>query len=153
MKTSFQDTNGKTWNLALTIATARRIKNETGVDFGAIEDGKVFFVLASDPFLLGQVLWEIVEPQASKAGIDVESFFAALDGNVLDEACEALTGAVVNFTRAPLRAAVETILAKTKNAQATALEAVADWAKNKDLDDEVRAKTIELLESGNILQS
>lgn len=148
MSPQFTDAKGRTWTLSLTIGQARKIRSETGVDFGAIGDGKIFFGLASDPYLLGQVLWTLVEPAATSRGVGVDDFLDGIDGDVLESATASLTTAIVNFTPTPLRNAVAVIVEKTRQAQAVAVETATEWATGQLTQDAIRAKTLEALESG-----
>ena len=153
MLPKFNDSKGRSWTLAISIGLARKIRSETGVDFGAIGDGRIFFGLASDPYLLGQVLWLLVEPSATSRGIGVDEFLDGIDGDVLESATEALTSAIVNFTPSPLRNAVAAIVEKTRQAQEVAVETATEWAAEQMTAEAIKARTREALESGNRSQS
>lgn len=142
---TFKDADGRDWNLTLTLGVARRIKDDLGIDFGAIGDGSLFFKLAGDPYKLGAVLWLLIEREAERRKITDEQFLDALDGDVLGAAISALGEAVVNFTPAPMRAAVAKAFAKTEEAQQVAMTTLMDWMDQQDLKTQTEAKTKELI--------
>jgi hypothetical protein len=150
---AFKDSTGHEWRLALSIGLARQIKNELGVDFGRIEDGRVFAELGADPYTLAQVLWLFVESQATAAGVTPETFAESLDGDALERATEAVLGAVVLFTPPRMRGPLKDLIAATKAAQDAGAEQLTRWlaVEGGRLADEVRTKTAAAL--GELLPS
>lgn len=145
---TFKDAAGRTWTLALSIGKARRIKDATAVDFGAVADGRVFLELGADPFKLCAVLFLLCEAQADLQNVTPEAFAEALDGEAIDAAMEALIAAIVLFTRAPMRGAMERVIATTLAAQAKSMEAVERWteANAERIAETVTNKATEALE-------
>jgi len=99
---SFEDTQGRKWHLSIDINTIRRVRTMTGfdlykmVEFGN-NNGGTIRQLTEDVILLVDVLYAIVKPDADQAGITDEEFGAALGGDVLGRATEALLDAYINF--------------------------------------------------------
>ena len=124
--------------IAVTLGSARRVKNEVGVDFGSLGDGRLFLDLSTDPFKLGAVLWVLLESQAVRQGLTPETFFDEFDGDALEGAVGALGAALVNFTPGPMRAAVAKVIAKSKEAQAAAMETVEAWVETQPVAEAAR---------------
>lgn len=127
----FKDLRGDVWTLAVTLGSARRLKNEVGVDLGNIGDGRLFLELATDPYKFGSVLWVLLESQAASRSVSLDDFLDRIDGDVVDAAVGAFGAALVNFTPPPLRGAVARVLEKTRTAQAAAMSAVEEWIEKQ----------------------
>lgn len=124
--TTFLDSEGREWRLALTIGLCRKIRDEVGVDIGNLKDGQAFLQMAADPYRFAETLWMLCEVQAEKANVSPEEFAESLTGDALDGALVALLEAVANFTRAPMRGAVRTMLQTSMEATQKGLEAIAN---------------------------
>ena len=124
---SFRDAEGREWHLSLSIGLARRIKDEVGVDFGQLADGKLLAELGTDPEKLCSALWLMCEKQAERQSVTPEGFAESLDGDAIDGAMEALVEAIVLFTRSHLRNAMRTMFSKTKVAQEKTAKAAETW--------------------------
>ncbi len=127
----FNDARGRTWRLTLTINKIRTIKATNGCDFGKIADGKLLMELGTDPERFAQVLWILCETQAKAINVTPEEFAELLDGETIDAAASATIAAVINFTRAPMRAALREVIATTNHAHLKSLNAVESWAKSQ----------------------
>jgi hypothetical protein len=123
----FVDAAGRTWWVKLNIGLAQQIRDQLDVDFGDLQDGRLFLTLGNDPYKLGAVLWMLCEAQAVKIPLTPEEFIASIDGDVIDAALEAIIDATVGFTRAPLRGPLKTVLGKTLEAHAQSLAMVESW--------------------------
>jgi hypothetical protein len=123
--TTFLDSEGREWRLALTIGLCRKIRDEVGVDIGNLKDGQAFLQMAADPYRFAETLWMLCEVQAEKTGVSPEQFAEGLTGDALDGALVALLEAAANFTRAPMRGAVRTMLQTSMEATQKGLEAIA----------------------------
>ena len=114
--TTFKNAAGVAIELRVHTGTAKRVREATGVDL--FEWGMhspddeptetLLFRLRADPILLADIIWAIVRPpDASPA--DEDAFLAALNGDALWRAREALEEEIVNFTRGPERARLEKV--------------------------------------------
>lgn len=108
----FKDKTGREWIIDLDVVTCRAIKKSHGVDLANYHDGNAHRVLWSDDEKLVNVLWDLVEAQAQREGIDAESFGKSLNGDALAAALDAIQAAVVGFTRPDRRELVRQIQAK-----------------------------------------
>lgn len=103
MKT-FKDAKDREWTIEVHVTSAKRVRDlcqvnilELGTFTGGLEDTLVFR-LVKDPILLGDVVYALVKPQADALGISDEDFGAALAGDPIDAATDALLEEIVLFT-------------------------------------------------------
>lgn len=96
---SFTDCEGRKWNIPrLTVGMVQDIAHATEVNlYKAAEDGGKLIEVLFSPFTLAAVLWLLCCEQAEKAGIDEVKFAYGLSGESLEQAGEALMGAVIDF--------------------------------------------------------
>lgn len=92
----FKDNKKREWILVISIPAAKRIKEMLGVDILDIDEG--LKQLSSDPILLCDVLFILIEAQADKKGVTDEDFGGALAGEGLQDACESFIEALINFS-------------------------------------------------------
>ena len=112
--TTFTDKQKKTWSLELTVGSARRVKNETGVNLlnmiSLEPDGKASTAelekLIEDPFALVNVLFTLCAKQAEEGGISGEDFAERFDADVIMAATNALIEEIINFSPAAKRRAL-----------------------------------------------
>lgn len=92
----FTDKEGREWNIYVDIPVARKIRKLLDVD---ILDLTVSLPkLAADPILLCDVLYVICSDQADQKEVTDENFGAALFGEPIEAAGDALVEALINFT-------------------------------------------------------
>lgn len=133
MSTSFSDRRGRSWSIELNFGLARRIKRDHAVDFVNWQDGKAYTALLDDEKLVA-VLWCLVADQASAAAVDEEAFAQGLCGDVLAEALEAITEAVVVFTRPDRRELVREVANLGQKAAAKAIPRALELAASQETD-------------------
>lgn len=114
---TFKDEKGRPWEISINVGTVKAVKTEAGVDLLDIDDGSTFSKLADDPIRLGDVLWVLVRKQCEAAGVSDEEFGAALAGDSLEDAVNALMEEVVDFFRRPQRELLRKMLAKGRQVQ------------------------------------
>ena len=95
----FIDRRGRVWIVDIDNTTLRRVKTLTDVRLLDAIDGDLINRLATDPLLLGDVLFAICKPQADQQDVDDEAFAEGLAGDAIDEACKAVVGALVAYHR------------------------------------------------------
>lgn len=100
MKT-FADSEGRKWNLSLTIAAAKRVRGLLGVNLLDLDQGDppLLTRLGTDVMLLVDVVFCLVKPQADAEGISDEQFGAALGGEAVLAAQTAFYEELVDFFR------------------------------------------------------
>ena len=115
MKSSFTDTEGREWNLTITIATVRRVRKALKIDLLSKDMTEILEKVVCDPVMLCDVLFLIVEKEAESLGVTDEAFGEAMGGDAVEEGAKAFLGALGDFTpnprdRARVGKALETIL-------------------------------------------
>ena len=106
MKT-FKDTAGRTWQIAMNVTVAKRVKSALGVDLlqlgseaGNPED-HLFTRLHTDPCFLVDVLYVVCLTEAEAKNITDEQFGEAMAGDAIDQATKALLEEIVDFSPSP----------------------------------------------------
>lgn len=129
----FKDRTGRSWTMEATYASYARVRSQTGVSLFdiATEQRKSLEQLA-DPFVLGQVIWAMVEPQAETRGVTPEQFFSEFDGETITRAYDALLDEMVFFCHPRQRKILLAAVEKVREAEAAA---------NKMIDDRMPAIT------------
>lgn len=95
---SFIDLVGRTWELNVTVGSARRVKDMVaGADLLALADGCQFGRFATDPEFLADVLYALLKPQADARQVSAADFGDALAGESLGAASTALMRAIADF--------------------------------------------------------
>ncbi len=107
---TFADNLGRTWYVAVNVATIRRVRAALGVDlYQLVDDGmQELGKLVSDPVRLADVLYVLCKEDADTKNISDEDFGRALGGDAITSAAEALVEELVDFfpderSRAALR--------------------------------------------------
>ena len=120
MKT-FTDNMGRTWTLVVNVATIKRVRALCGVDLNSIvevEDGKpsakLLERLSGDPVLLVDVLYAVCRPECEQKGVSDEDFGAAMAGDAVEQATDALLDEIVDFFPAAKRKAFQRILSASR---------------------------------------
>jgi hypothetical protein len=120
MKT-FTDNTGRTWTLVVNVATIKRVRALCGVDLNSIvevEDGKpsakLLERLSGDPVLLVDVLYAVCRPECEQKGVSDEDFGAAMAGDAVEQATDALLDEIVDFFPAAKRKAFQRILSASR---------------------------------------
>ncbi len=128
MKT-FKDNAGRTWTLALSVDTVKRVRSLANVNLLEAIEGKLLERLGSDPILLCDVLYAAVKPEADAQSVSDEEFGRALGGDAIDVATTALMEELVDFFPKRRRS----VLSKALN-KLTELETKAMSLAEKRLD-------------------
>ena len=116
----FKDLAGRYWSVRVDVGAVKRVRSALGVDLMQVAQGKnseggrepgVLERLASDPVLLVDVIYVLCRDQAEAHGVSDEEFGAAMAGDALDHAVQAMLGAIVDFFPHPReRAALKRLL-------------------------------------------
>ena len=121
----FKDNEGREWQVAVNVATVKRVRDLTGTDLLTALDGKLFEQLVSDPVLLCDVVYALCKPQADKAGVTDEEFGRGMGGDAIDNAVSALLPELVDFFPSPRRAILKKALEKLRKLEAMTLDAAS----------------------------
>lgn len=127
----FKDSEGRPWRLALTCASAARVRDNVStmdaegksrpfdiVDAKAL--GESVEAMRMNPLILGEVLHAVLMPDVHAKGLDKDGFLAGLSGDSLDAGREALEAEIVSFSPGRLRGVVSSMLAKMDELEAAA---------------------------------
>lgn len=97
--TTFKNTNGQSWNIALTFDALKRVKAMTGVELDKPDVGEPVLLerIALDCILLGEIIYAICKPQADELGLGEDDFGKAIDGEVLANIVDAFLEEWINF--------------------------------------------------------
>jgi len=98
---AFTDNKERTWEVAITIGSVKRIKALTGVDLFALDEGDppLFTRLGVDAVLLCDVVCAIIRPQLQQADISDEAFAEGLAGDAATRMCAAFWKDLATFFR------------------------------------------------------
>ena len=96
--TAFFSAGGHRWTITLTLGELRRLR-ATGPDLMALNEGNppLALRLRTDPYLVGEILWTLLQPQLEERGVSEADFVAMLDGTALAAANGAFTEALLDF--------------------------------------------------------
>ena len=106
MKT-FKDNAGRTWQIAMNVTVAKRVRSMLGVDLLALggeadkPEDHLFTRLHSDPCFLVDVLYVVCKTEADAQGVSDEQFGEAMAGDAIDQATKALLEEIVDFSPSP----------------------------------------------------
>ena len=153
MVQSFNDRKGKTWDLTLTAAGAKRVKALTGVDLFEALEGRLLESLVGSPSLLVDVVYAIAKPQADKQNVTDKEFGESMAGEAIDAATSAFLEALVAFFPPSRRRVLEMALEKTKALQALVVEKAADVLGSGKIDEVIKDELAKLDDPGDLLKA
>jgi uncharacterized protein YuzB (UPF0349 family) len=113
----FQTSDGAKYEIAVNVATVKRVRDLTGINLlGLVGDQKAVSELFEDDVKFCEVLCAVVRPQLEAAGKSDDDFFAAINGDVIETAAEALLAEIVNFFQEPRRSLLRKAMEKYQTA-------------------------------------
>lgn len=144
---SFQDKNGKKWNIELNVGTAKRVKSECGIDLVNVitmsRDGKAqasaLERLAEDPILLVDVLFSLCKEQAKEFEIDDFAFAELFNADAVEQASNALMEEIINFSQPAKRKALTRIYRTAKDFAARMDKQLEQILESPELDAEIES--------------
>jgi len=119
---SFTDNTGRSWILAVTVGTIKRVRALCDIDLANIitmEPGqkpKVDLLerLATDPVLLVDVLYAVCKDEADSKGVSDEEFGRSMAGDAIELATAALLDEIIDFFPETKRRVFKKILTATR---------------------------------------
>tara|TARA_B100001094_G_scaffold330972_1_gene397726 strand:+ start:2968 stop:3438 length:471 start_codon:yes stop_codon:yes gene_type:complete len=93
----FKDTEGRQWNVNITVQDIKRVRELCDVDLMEAVEGKLLDRLSTDPILLVDTLFAIVQPQAEKREVSDEDFGRSMAGDAIETATVALIEGIIAF--------------------------------------------------------
>ena len=102
---SFKDNAGRTWSVAVNVATIKRVRGlvtdaddcQKPVDLMAMVEGDLLKRLYTDPVLLVDVLYAVCKPEVDKAEVTDVEFGEAMAGDAIDLGTAALIEEIIDF--------------------------------------------------------
>ena len=90
---------GLTLEVAITVATLKRVKARLALDLASLEEGDppLLARLSVDPLLICDTLYVVCQPQLDAAGLTDEQFGQAMGGEAIFAGQEALFEALTDF--------------------------------------------------------
>lgn len=139
---SFTDNLGRTWTLVVNVAAIKRVRALCDVDLNSIvevEDGKpstrLLERLSGDPVLLVDVLYAICKPECDQKNISDEDFGAAMAGDAIESATNALLEETVDFFPEAKRLAFRKILTASRRFEEQAKKRLAALMSDSAFED------------------
>lgn len=138
---TFKDSKGQDWSVEINVEAAKRMR-AAGLDLADLfgQDTKLLNRLGSDDLFFADVLWSIVQPQASSLQIDQKAFNERLDGTAMESASKQVLEGITSFSRSPhRRALMQNVMAKTTQLEEVACNAAIARMNAPELIERVRA--------------
>jgi hypothetical protein len=95
----FQDTKGRSWEIAVDIGTVKRVRRLVGFELLSIveDEGRPIIALRDDPEKLFNVVYAICEPQIVAEKVTQEDFGRSVNCECLENAWDLIFGAMTDF--------------------------------------------------------
>ena len=126
---NFTDTLGRTWPLAISYSTCKRILSQCDINIlDVAQIDQTIGRMRLDNLLVGDIVICLCSAECTARGISLDSFQDALDGEALDCASSALLEGLANFFRRGQKGKLLTeMISKLKQMELTATnQALAD---------------------------
>ena len=136
---TFQDTQGRTWSVTINVDAIRRVRSLLDINLLDAIEGKLLERLVTDPVLLCDILFALVQPEAEAKQVTDEDFGRALGGDVLDFATTALLEELVDFFPSGKRTVFRKALEKLKKLEGIALETATKRLESNELEQKMTA--------------
>ena len=135
----FKDSKNKEWEIALTIGSARRTLDLTGINLLEPESGDppVLTRLGTDEILLCNVIYSLCKSQADESDISDEAFGLRLGGEAILAAQEAFYAELIDFFRSRGRADRAVAVEKQMKLILLAVKKVSTVIERLDIEAEV----------------
>lgn len=115
MGVTYKNKNGREFRINLNIASAKRVRQELGIDLAKIfaNEFAAFIELLSDPISVCDVCYLL----SNVDGMTDEDFGSQMDGDCIESASRALMEALIDFFPNPqMRGNLRTIIEKSDHA-------------------------------------
>ena len=135
---TFSDTQGRPWTITLNVDAIRRVRSVLNINLLEAIEGKLLERLITDPVLLCDILFVVIQPEAIAKGISDEDFGRSLGGDVLDVATTALLEELVDFFPSAKRTVFRKALAKLKQLETLAIETATQRLESPELGERMK---------------
>ena len=136
---TFADTLGRTWTVTINVDVIRRVRSLLNINLLEAVEGRLLERLITDPVLLCDILFVVIQPEAVAKEISDEDFGRSLGGDVLDLATTALLEELVDFFPSAKRTVFRKALIKLKQLETLAIETATQRLESSELEQRMRA--------------
>ncbi len=136
---TFADTQGRTWTVTINVDVIRRVRSLLNINLLEAVEGRLLERLITDPVLLCDILFVVIQPEAVTKDISDEDFGRSLGGDVLDLATTALLEELVDFFPSAKRTVFRKALTKLKQLETLAIETATQRLESPELEQRMRA--------------
>jgi len=151
MKT-FKDNDGRTWTVAVNIATVKRVKTLLSVNLLDAIEGKLIEELSTDPVLLCDVIYVVCKPEADETKVSDEQFGKAMAGDAIDHATVALLEELVDFFPEAKRLVLRKALTKFQMVESLAIETANKYLDSPEMEKRIETALKNITDSSGSLQ-
>lgn len=95
----FTDNAGREWTVEANVSTVERVRKDTGFDLNGLAGFDLISDILDDPVLQTNIIYCMIEKQASKTGVSEDDFKEAMGGESLDTSAVALLQEMKSFFR------------------------------------------------------
>lgn len=149
MSKSFTDSVGRTWVCDVDVSALRRCRSRLGVDLAtAATDPQKIGPIIEDPVALADVLYCVLEPKLTAQGVSDDAFGAALAGEIIIAARDALLAGLIDFFPQPQRDVLALAIGKARQIEETILGRLRQAVQSGDLEQALDAAMRKELTSG-----
>ena len=136
---TFADTQGRTWTVTINVDVIRRVRSLLNINLLEAIEGRLLERLITDPVLLCDILFVVIQPEAIAKVVSDEDFGRSLGGDVLDLATTALLEELVDFFPSAKRTVFRKALIKLKQLETLAIETATQRLESSELEQRMRA--------------
>jgi hypothetical protein len=145
-----RDKEGRFWDIKIDLWNLRRVRQALDINLLEIlEKESSLGHELDDPVRSVELIWCLCQPQAAEREISEQSFWEALDQDMLDAAGLAILEGLANFSRAAVRPAMAKVAEKTRKLQETLSARVVAVLASGELDRMLDAEMSKLLQAGS----
>jgi hypothetical protein len=135
---TFKDNAGRTWTIAVTVGSVKRVKSLLGINLYECAGGSLLDRLANDIEMLVDLIYVLCKPEADKANVTDEQFGEALSGDAIDHATTAFKEELVIFFPSGQREVMRAALAKADDVQKRAMTLALEKIDSMDPEQLIR---------------
>lgn len=132
---TFQDAQGRSWELALDAPTIDTIRDEIDQDFLKGDPLQTCKRLGEDPALICHLVYVLCRRQMAERAISQEDFYRAVIGPSIDAAGEALEEAMLGFIPGRRRELMEVTARKSRLVEREGMKRVLSRVNNPRLEE------------------
>lgn len=123
----FVDEAGRKWSLRVDVNALRKVRSKRGIDLAKIIGSQEELnKLIDDPCLWVDIIWDLIEQQASTQQVTPQMFGEALAGDAFESASSALLEAIIDFFPAGRREILRRLLAKVRQYESKQIENLSE---------------------------